>query len=447
MGKNTPFADGNQNQPVYFLDKKLLPTDAVITGVRGNQANLWLGGLDNRSLETFNRGATFSVVNETGQIQGKLKLESRKGLKATAKLVEIESGNSLQPGSRLQGTRGNITPLKPGMRLQESSRMIPAYLNLNIGLDSSLAPEINTAKQKLSEIYRIKPILPQSGNIPYTEGVQFILSRMTNEYLQILKQQKVENLPEVNSIGLFTEGLQIVPQSFGEKEESINAAICRLQPKLKSFLATRFVEMTLNPNSSQLDVEVSMNLVEQPNQIFARISTLKARNNRPDSKQIYPEKNLPLNKLFQFQVKNNSPHNLYVATLLMDSTGGLAVVFPYQQTGDLNEKMLLASNDNLIIGEPQKLKLKALEKGFAEVLVIASRSPLDKAVYGLKRIAQELKIQEENKEKCSVDTTRGSEVIGDLLNGLSGESSRSSAKTAEVKTSNIATLSFSFEVG
>ncbi|MEO1376492.1 MAG: hypothetical protein AAFW70_19785 [Cyanobacteria bacterium J06635_10] len=137
-GGHSPFVDGNQNQPVYFIDQKLLSTDAVITGVEGNQANLWLGGLDNKSLETFNRGATFSIVNETGQIQGKLKLESRKGLKAIAKLVEIESGNSLKPGSRLQGTRGNITSLKPGMRLQESSRMIPADLSLSIGLYSSL---------------------------------------------------------------------------------------------------------------------------------------------------------------------------------------------------------------------------------------------------------------------------------------------------------------------
>ncbi|MEO1376493.1 MAG: hypothetical protein AAFW70_19790 [Cyanobacteria bacterium J06635_10] len=260
---------------------------------------------------------------------------------------------------------------------------------------------------------------------------------MTKEYLQTLKQQKVENLPEVNSIGLFSEGLQIVPQSFGEKEESINAAISRLQPKLKSFLATRFVEMTLNPNSSQLDVEVSMNLVEQPNQIFARISTLKARNNRPDSKQIYPEKNLPLNKLFQFQVKNNSPENLYVAILLIDSTGGLEIVFPLND----DDKISLASNKIL-----KSVKIKATETGLAETLVIASRSKLDEAVYGLKRIAQELKIQEQNKEICPDDRTRGDEVIGDLLNGLSGESTRSSA-TTEVKTSNIATLSFSFEVG
>ncbi|MEO1375854.1 MAG: caspase family protein [Cyanobacteria bacterium J06635_10] len=421
-GGHSPFADGNQSQPVYFIDKKFVSTDAVITGVKGNQASLWLGGLNNKSLATFNKDATFSVVDAAGKTRGKLKLESRDGLKARAKLVDA---------------KGNITSLKPGMLLQESSRMIPADLHLSVGLDSSLGDEISIVQKELSEIYRIKPVPASGGNIPYPGGVQLILSRMTDEYLQILQQQKVENLPAVGSIGLFTEGLQIVPQSFGEKQESIKTAVCRLEPKLKSFLATRLVEMTLNTNSSQLDVEVSMNLVEQPNQPFAKISRFKS---------IYPENKLPLNKLFKFQIKNNSPHNLYVAMLLIDSTGGLTVIYPYQWT-NLNREMLLASKNTLIIGEPKKLKLQAVEKGFAEVLIIASRSSLDKAVYGLKRIEQELKVQETNQQKCLVDQTRGSQVIGDLINDLSGERSGKSAKAGEVKTSNIATVSFSFEVG
>ncbi|MGB3638532.1 MAG: caspase family protein [Rivularia sp. (in: cyanobacteria)] len=422
IGGHSPFADGNQSQPVYFIDNNLLSTDAVITGVKGNQASLWLGGLNNKSLETFNKDATFSVIDATGKTRGKVKIESRDGLKARAKLVDDKE---------------NITSLKSGMLLQESSRMIPTDLHLSLGLDSSLGDEISIAEKELSEIYRIKPVPASGGNIPYPGGVQFILSRMTNEYLQKLQQQKVENLPEVGSIGLFTAALQLVPQSFAEKQESIKTAVCRLEPKLKSFLATRLVEMTLNTNSSQLDVEVSMNLVEQPNQPFAQISTFKS---------IYPDTKLPLNKLFQFQIKNNSPHNLYVAMLLIDSTGGLTVISPYKWT-NLNREMLLASKDTLIIGEPQKLKLQALEKGFVEVLIIASRSTLDKAVYGLKRIEQELKVEESNQQKCLVDKTRGSEVIGDLISDLSGERSGKSAKSGEVKRSNIATVSFSFEVG
>ncbi|MEM7556641.1 MAG: peptidase C14 [Cyanobacteria bacterium P01_A01_bin.84] len=431
-GKNSPYADGDTSKPVFFIDNKILPTDAVITEVEGNQASLWLGGTDNQILETFNQDATFSIVNETGQIQGKLKLESREGLRARAKLVE----------------KGNITSLKPGMRLQELSRMIPPDLHLSVGLDPSLSAEISTVQKEFEMIPRIKTVLAQSGNIPYPERVQFILSRMTNKDLQILRKEKVDNLPAVGSIGLFTEGRQLVPQSFGTKKESINAAICRLEPKLKSFLAARLVEMTLNANSSQLDVEFSMNLVEQPNQTFAAISTLKSSNNRGQSKVIYPNKKLPLNKPFQFQIKNNSPHNLYVAMLLMDSTGSLDVVYPFEQT-DLNEKMLLASNKTLIIGDPEQLKLQAVEKGVAEALFIASRSPLDKGISGLKKLQQESEMLEENKNICAAERrSRGSEIFGDVLNNLNGERSANRTEIGEMNTTfNIATLSLSFEVG
>ncbi|MBV6626215.1 MAG: caspase family protein [Rivularia sp. (in: Bacteria)] len=421
-GGHSPFADGNQNQPVYFIDNKLLSTDAVITKVKGNQANLWLGGLNNKSLATFNKDATFSIVDATGKTRGKLKLESRDGLKAKAKLVD---------------SKENIISLKPGMLLQESSRVIPADLHLSVGLDSSLGNEISIAETELSQIYRIKPVPALKDNISYPAEVQLILSRMTEEYLQILKQQKVENIPAVGSIGLFTQGLQIVPQSFAEKQESIKTAVCRLEPKLKSFLATRLVEMTLNKNSSKLDVEVSMNLVEQPNQPFAKISTLKS---------IYPQTKLPLNKSFQFQIKNNSSHSLYVMMLLIDSTGSLTVIHPYPWT-NFNRGMLLASNDTLIIGEPNKPKLQAVKKGLAQALIITSRSSLDKAVHALKRIESELKTQKTNQNKCFVDQTRGAEVIEDLINDLSGERSGKNAKTREIKTSNIATVSFSFEVG
>lgn len=36
-------ADGNQTQPVYFINQKLPPADAVIIKAEGKQATLWLG--------------------------------------------------------------------------------------------------------------------------------------------------------------------------------------------------------------------------------------------------------------------------------------------------------------------------------------------------------------------------------------------------------------------
>lgn len=87
-----PLADGNQNQPVYFINHKLPPADAVITKVEGKQATIWLGGVDSESLASFDKGAAFTIVDQKGQASAQVQLESRQGLAATVKL---------QPGEKL----------------------------------------------------------------------------------------------------------------------------------------------------------------------------------------------------------------------------------------------------------------------------------------------------------------------------------------------------------
>jgi hypothetical protein len=327
------------------------------------------------------------------------------------------------------------------MLLQEASRVVPADLKLNIGLDPSLQGETNAAKQELSAINRIEAIPAQPGNVPYPGGVQYIFSRMSADYRQKLQQQQVANLPATNSIGLFTEGLELVPESFGNSKESVTEAVKRLEPKLKSLLAARIIKMTLNANSSELDVEVSMNLVEQPNQPLARSSTGRGRNNRRESEQNYPNK-LPLNKLFQFQVTNRESSDLYVTTLLIDSTGGLVVIFPYQwPTSD--ESMRLKPNQTQLIGDPEQLQLKAIERGTGEALVIVSRSPLSKAVKTLQSIAVEL-----NRSQGAMELKEPVEVMGDLLDDLSSDRAGGLVPEARpVSASLIATLSITFEVG
>ena len=424
LSRQVPLADGNNSQLVYFINKKAPPADAVITEVAGDRAMLWLGGVEGESLEAFQPGATFTIVDETGQALGKVELVSpRRGLMGETKLVE----------------KGSITALQPGMLLQESSRVVPADLTLSIGLDSSLGGEINTAQQALSAINRIEAIPAQPGNIPYPRNVQYILSRITADYQQKLQKQQAINLPFVGSIGLFTEGLELVPQSFGEPGETVTAAVSRLEPKLKSLLAARIIKKTVNANSSELDVEVSMNLVEQPNQTLARTSTVRSRNNRQESASTYPNK-LPLNKLFQLRVTNHESSNLYLTTLLIDSSGGLVVVFPYQWPAT-NEMMRLGQNQTILIGEPQRLQLKAIEKGTGEALVIVSRSPLKNAVKTLASLAAEL-----NRSEGAMELKEPVEVMGDLLNDLSGDRGSLVVEAKPVSTSEMATLAIAFEV-
>ncbi|PLZ86192.1 MULTISPECIES: caspase family protein [Fischerella] len=418
-----PLADGDQSQPVYFINKKLPPADAVITKVEGKQATIWLGGVDSESLESFGKGATFTIVDQKGQASAQVKLESRQGLIATARL---------QPGG--------IASMQPGMLLQESSRVVPATLKLTIGIDPSLAAETNAAKQALSQINRVEAVAAKSGNVPYPPQVQYILSRLTDDYRQQLQRQNIPNLPTVGSIGLFTKGLEFVPQSFGKLGETVPAAVSRLEPIIKSFLAVEIIKKTLNATSSQLDVEVSMNLVDQPNQTLFKTSTVRGKNNRGEFQQRYSQK-LPLAKLFQFKVTNHESTPVYLTSLLVDSTGGLVVVFPYQWPAT-EESTLIAPKETRTIGDPQHLKLKAIDKGTGEVLVIVSRSPLKKAVKTLVALAAEL-----NRSSGPVELGEPVEVIGDLLDDLSSDRSSTSATTdKEVKVSEIATLAIPFEV-
>jgi hypothetical protein len=425
LSRQVPLADGNQNQPVYFINKPVPPTDAVITKVEGDKATLWLGGVDKESLEAFQPGATFAIINDKGQPSGKLELVSpRSGLRGEAKLVE----------------KGAAASLQPGMLLQEASRIIPASLKLSIGLDPSLAGETNTAKQALSSINRLEAIPAQSGNVPYPGGVQYIFSRLTAPYQRKLQQQQVANLPATNSIGLFTEGLEPVPESFGEPGETVTKAVERLESKLKALLAARILKMTLNANASELDMEVSMNLVEQPNQPLARTSTGRARNNGRDSGQSYSKK-LPLGQLFQFRVTNRENSALYFTTLLIDSTGGLVVVFPYQWPAS-QESMRLEPNQTMLVGDPKQLQLKAIQKGTGEALVIASRSPLKNAAKTLASLAVELK-----RSEGPMELREPVDVIGDLLDDLRSDRGGLGAVAAKpVSASEMATLSITFEV-
>jgi hypothetical protein len=131
---------------------------------------------------------------------------------------------------------------------------------------------------------------------------------------------------------------------------------------------------------------------------------------------------------------------LYLTTLLIDSTGGLVVVFPYLYPTS-NEGMRLEPGRTLTIGDPKQLRLQAKESGRAEALVIASRTPMERAVKTLVSLAQEL-----NRSEGALALREPVEVVGDLLADLSEERSIAVVRARHISTAEIATLSITFEV-
>ncbi|MEO1127961.1 MAG: caspase family protein, partial [Cyanobacteria bacterium J06639_16] len=215
--------------PVYFVSKQTPPAEAVITNVEGDEAEVWLGGVDPRSLETFRRDAVLTAVNAQGESQGLLKLTQRQGLLGRGQLLQ---------------------PIESGSLLQEQTRSIPQGASLKIGLAATLNDQTEAARQALSALNRIEPLPLQQGEVHY------IFGRFTAD--QPIVVLPGTPAPADGSLGLFSQGLEVIPGSFGVAGESVADGVDRLQAKLRSLLAARLVKLALNPSSSRLDVGVTM---------------------------------------------------------------------------------------------------------------------------------------------------------------------------------------------
>ena len=424
--------EGSQNaqQAVYFLSRQQkAPAEAVVTQVQGNQVDLFLGGIEPRTLEAFGRGAILTLVDEQGKEQGQVQIESRQELTAQG---------------TLHRTRGAIAP---GTLLQERSRAIPADLTLRIGLNASLGQELEAAKQALQRIKRIEAFPEQETDIHY------ILGRVTPSYYQQLQRIQVKTLPEVGSLALFSSALDLIPGSAGVPGETITDGVKRLQPKLKSLLAARLVKLTLNVTSSRLSVAAAMETVDG-SQLVAESFTVRGARQASFSQTrgvrglTSNAEKIKLGTQVQFLVQNNESVPLYISVLLISVDGTLNVLSPLLGTGDSppvtpGERIQIPDPNR---GDRYKFKV-AGETGIAEVLVIATTTPLTKAVELLRVLAVE---RGDNLRGTPVDLTQPDEAIFSLLDDLD-EGTRGSEIPAfsgvrQIDTQQMAALSITFEV-
>ncbi len=418
--------------PVYFINGQTPPAEAVITKVEGDRAVLWLGGLAPESLAAFGAGAMLSVVDSQGREKGRVQLESRKGLIGQAKLLDTA---------------------QTGAFLQERARSIPSNLSLKIGLDSSsLGDQVNQAKQALAAIPRIEALPLQQ------QEVQYILGRMTPK---LAEQITTTVKPEAGSLGLFSPGLELIPNSFGTKGETVTAAITRLRPKLQSLLAARVVKTTLNTNSSRLNIVASMR-PEGTGEVIASSFTIRGlgkdnTTNSPTPVVPVSSQKIPIGTPIQLQIVNNETSPLYLSVLVIDPTGEMSVVFPNQWAAAA-AVTLVAAGQALLIPDPSKDQFRLVTqepKGVAEVLILASRSPLRKALQTLRVIAT---AQPDNRSgpvslNASPQQNQPAEVIDNLLDDLN-TGTRGAASTTvgnnstgrNLDTTQLAALSITFEV-
>ncbi|ALB41797.1 peptidase C14, caspase catalytic subunit p20 [Anabaena sp. WA102] len=435
----------NTNTPIYFTPQQAISAEAVITKVENNQVQLWLGGLDSQTLEAFKKGAIFTALDSQGRQRGLVKLESRQGLIGQGKLLSTKQNLQLQPGTLLQ----------------ERIRSIPNNLTLKIGIDQSFDNNITQqAIKSLQALVRIEP--KQLG----TSEVQYIFGRMTQAKYEELEKNRVKNLPQVGSLGLFLPSQDaIIPASFGENRETVQEAITRLKPKFKSLLAARIIKQVLgNTNSSRLNVTVSMNIADSQ-KIIAETFAIRGFNKVPaDSNPTVPVSPVKFSELgipqltvgtqIDFQIENKESSHLYVSILVIDAEGEMTVIFPNDWSAS-ETAALIKPKQKLVVPQAgiDGFKLTIGEPlGIAEALVIASTTPLRTSLKVLQTIAKRSGLENRRSPMAVNDDLL--EVTDSLLNDLdAGTRNGDNVATTElpdnvrgIDTRKLAAMAIAFEV-
>ncbi len=351
-----PGSNLNQ-QPLFFLELPTPSAEAVITKVRGETIQFWLGGVASQNLKGSGKGAVFSVLDESGQVVAEIEQTSRvEGLLGIGKQIS-----------------GDTSAIKEGRLLREKIVGIPANPKLELALDQSLAEDLAIAQTELQSQKWVELVernqLSESG---------YFLGRFTEEY----QQQQTEinpdlELPPVSSVGLFQNDLTPDARSFGRLEEPIVNAINRLLPTFKRLLANQILGLLLNTGQgSPLKVQAE---VSGGGKVL-KVATRGLQEGKTASNLIQFSSGTPL----EIKVNNHEDLDLYLGVIVIDSAGKFTSLFPSGDWEAPEEASRVYKGDSLTVGS---LRVKG-ESGFPELLMLVSQEPLRRVLKAIQAISR-----------------------------------------------------------
>ncbi|MBD1874978.1 caspase family protein [Nodosilinea sp. FACHB-131] len=367
-------------EPLFFSPPQSPAAEAVVVGTEASgEIKFWLGGVSSQSLNAFERGAIFSVVDDNGNEIGQVEQTRRVGLEGYGNLT----------GS----ARGQIAA---GQLLRERVRGVPTDLTLRVGLDDSLGAERETARSQLLAFNRIQPVAVDGSQSPH-----YLLGRMTEQGLAIAATEAVQNIGQLGSIGLFTPGLVAIRASFGEPNEPMAAAIQRLNPTLKLLLAGQVLRSLLNSDTSNLNVDVAVQPVNSSVAISRSASRRGSEDNEVTQRLDGFSQTLRSGSEIVVTVTNGEFRSLYIAVLAIGSSGSMSVLHPTDWDAPESESLLEPGqqldiprqeagrdpNRSYCSNPSEAFHLCLSSSGYAEILTLVSTSPLRDALRSLQQIA------------------------------------------------------------
>jgi hypothetical protein len=336
-------------RPSNQLSNSLQGADGVIrsVGTSHKSAEIWLAGLPIAAVSNYGVGsilaATAIPTANPIQLIGRndksdlVQVRSRNGLSAKVELLD--------PNQQLQ----------PGQLVQEQIRALPRSQRLTIAIDSRLN------KIELIDATSAISALPNMNSTIATEQFADCLFGA-----------------QADSYGLFTPGLQPIMGTFGTVDESVGAAIRRLQEHLEGLLAIKLMRMTANQGSSSLGLKMTMQAtMGQDTKPTTLVSQTPGRCQNSNASSIDSiNKPLAVGDRLACHLENLTDETLYVRIFCFDPRAKVLthsfVSSPYASDS------VLPPGTTLVIPQPQAPFnwLVSAPKGLMDVMIVASRSPL-----------------------------------------------------------------------
>jgi hypothetical protein len=384
--------ESNVNQPAYFLPAARPFADAVVRTIEADVIRYWLGGISSVSLEANQAGTIFSVIDNNGTEVAQIEQIERQKLVGMGKLKS-----------------GSINAIQPGALLREQIRGLPTDLKLRVGLDPSLGSDLQAARTALQSLNRIEVVASE-------QAMDFRFGRMTSDYQAQLEPQ-TQTLPSLNSLGLFTAGLEPLTATFNQPNETLSDAISRLKPRLQSLLAAAILKAM-----GGVDIATA----NQTTNLEVNIVPTGTTGGRVRANQFQPGTEI------QIKVKNKGQDDLFVAVVSIGSAGNLRVLFPYFDAAD--DRARVSSQQELTVPEAGVVFPLSQTPGAVEIMVLSSTRPISDALQALKTIAT----------RGGVSSTRGIssspmggedalEVMGALLGNLDQNTRSDIEAKAEIR--------------
>lgn len=364
-------------EPLYFMPPSSPTAEAAITNITGSQIAFWLGGVSVQNIAA--RNTVFTVLGADGRVLTRadgtpieIQQQTRAGLEATGTVVEA----------------ADLPRLEEGQLLRERVVGIPANPVLRIGLDASLAEEMDSVRTALAtaliagDVNRIEvfPVEPAGST-----ALDYILGRITEAYAQQLRDAGETNLPPLGSLGLFTPALAPLTHLFGRVNETGIAAVNRLRPQFRLLLVSQVLDGIASTHS---DLQIS-------GEVFTAsgVGTPVPISSRPGLGLTNPRvttKPLPFQagENILIRIDSQEKRAMYLSCLAIDSSGSLTTLYPIDWESP-EDAARINPEGSLTVPRPEDDRhFRVRGAGHVQLVTLVSTSPLRNVLRGLEAVAR-----------------------------------------------------------